>query len=461
MSQAKRTRLALYLLTLATVVFRSELALLLAAHALYILLRSGTVANAVSLVRTTFVPAIAAASVVGLCLTVSIDTFFWQSKTLLWPELASFVSNVFPSDHGLGASAWGTSPWYWYWTSAIPRLVLNPLLLLLIPYGLATPVASSVAQVLTPSLIYTVLYSFLPHKETRFLFPIVPPLTACTAIIIGHITTRSAQSEVKKPVSPTTSTVNTLLSDILVTSTIFTALISHVVLLPLSAQTYPGGHALSLLHASAEHQEPTIGQPHIHVHLSNLALQTGVTHFLSPAFPYQFPSSSRPLLTIPGSADGRKPSLTFPSPMHRTRWIYDKTDDEASLHTPAFWNQFDYVVVEDPALAIGAWDIVSSVPALGKMRLLAPDVGRGLLVLGGSESDDNSKSRRGDDGLARLVADVYGQAPKYLYGVVHDLLREGYGLSSPFSWTSGWWLHCGLEPKLYILKKSQSGLKPA
>ncbi|RVX66359.1 hypothetical protein B0A52_09967 [Exophiala mesophila] len=461
MSPTKRTRLALYLLTLATVVFRSELALLLAAHAIYILIRSSTIANAVSLVRTTFIPAIAAAMVVGLCLTVSIDTFFWQSKSLLWPELASFVSNIFPSDHGLGASAWGTSPWHWYFTSAIPRLVLNPLLLLLIPYSMTMPVASSVAHSLTPSLIYIVLYSFLPHKETRFLFPIVPPLTASIAIIVGHITTRNPQSDARKPVSAMTSTVNTLVSDILVSSTVLTALVSHLVVLPLSAQTYPGGHAVSLLHTSVQHQEPTIGQPQIHVHLSNLALQTGVTHFLTPAYPFQQTSSSRSLLTMPGSADGSKPPLTFPAPMRRTRWIYDKTDDETSFHTPAFWNQFDYVVVEDPALAIGAWDVVSSVPGLGKMRLLAPDVGRGLLVFDGSQGDDKTKSSRGDDGLAMLVAELYGQGPKYLYGIVHDLLREGYGLPSPFSWTSGWWLHCSLEPKLYILKKSQSGIKPA
>src|SRR4051794_29544787 len=38
--QLKRVRLAIYLITVATVVFRSELALLLASHSLYLLLKA-------------------------------------------------------------------------------------------------------------------------------------------------------------------------------------------------------------------------------------------------------------------------------------------------------------------------------------------------------------------------------------------------------------------------------------
>lgn len=433
----------MYLLTLPTVIFRSELALLLGAHCIYILLKSGSVANGVTLVRTTLLPAILAATVVGLVLTVSIDTFFWQSRTLLWPELAGFLSNVFPSKGGLGASAWGTSAWHWYFTSAIPRLLINPLLLLLIPWALTTTtLAPRLMDLLVPPLTYTALYSILPHKETRFLFPIIPPLTASLALIASYVTIRMDRSMIYK-----------LVTFILLTTTLISTYISHGLLLQLSAQTYPGGTALSSLHAlSLRYRQ----QPQIRVHLTNLALQTGVTHFLD------IPSSAlhdRPLFVLPGSADGSKPTI---APKTRAKWIYDKSDNETEFLMPTFWAQFDYVIVEDPARVIGAWDVVDKVPGLGRPSVLGPDVGRGLLVLGPQER------RREDDGLSRLVGSMYGHAGKWVYGVLHDVLREGYGIDRilgstgrDWSLTRGWWLHWALEPKLFILKRAGGGIRPS
>lgn len=453
-SRVKRTRLALYLLTLPAVIFRLELGLLLGAHCLYLIRKSGSIANGITLVRTTCIPAILAATIVGLILTVGIDTFFWQSRTLLWPELAGFMSNVFPSKGGLGASAWGTSPWHWYITSALPRLLVNPFLLLLIPWGLITSYATlapSLFDLLAPPLTYTAIYSILPHKETRFLFPIVPPLTAALALVASHATMRMSRSA-----------INRFLTYNLLTTTLISTYISHGLLLPLSAQTYPGGAAIASLHAVSLNYRH---QAHIRVHLTNLALQTGVTHFLD------VPSShlhDRPLFVLPGSADGSKPTL---APKTRSKWIYDKSDNATEFLMPAFWAQFDYVVVEDPARVIGPWDVVDKVPGLGKPSVLARDVGRGLLVLGGKhgnvEGKGKGKARREDDGLSRLVASMYGQAGKWVYGVLHDVLREGYGMDmilgesmgNNFSWTRGWWLHWSLEPKLYILKRPEGDIR--
>ena len=414
------------------------------------LLKSGSIANGITLVRTTFIPAILAAGIVGLLLTVSIDTFFWQSRTLLWPELAGFISNIFPAEGSLGASAWGTSPWHWYFTSALLRLLINPLLLILIPWGFATnysTLAPSLIDLLTPPLTYTAIYSFLPHKETRFLFPIIPPVTAALALIASRATIRMERSIIHR-----------LTTYILLTTTLISTYISHGLLLPLSAQTYPGGAAISSLHAVSLNYRP---QAQIRVHLTNLALQTGVTHFLDT------PSSAlhdRPLFVLPGSPDGRKPTL---APKTRARWIYDKSDNATEFLMPAFWAQFDYVVVEDPARVIGPWDVVDKVPGLGKPSVMAPDVGRGLLVLG--RGNGKARARREDDGLSRLVGSMYGQAGKWAYGVVHDVLREGYGmekilgesLGKDFSWTRGWWLHWGLETKLYILKRAEGAIRPS
>ncbi len=287
-------------------------------------------------------------------------------------------------------------------------------------------------------MTYTALYSILPHKETRFLFPIVPPITAAVALCAGYITTRR-----HRYIS------YNLTHYLLVLSTMTSALLSTGLLLPLSALTYPGGHALTSLHALSLNYGP---QPRITVHLTNLALQTGVTHFLDEP---SSPMHARPVLILPGSADGRRPTLTSTRP---TQWVYDKTDNETEFLTPSFWSQFDYVVVEDPARVIGAWDIVDKVPGLGKPSILKPDLGRGLLVLG------PKKQRREDDALSRLTEEMYGSVGKWMYGIVHDVVREGYGvdkvLGQRWSWTKGWWVHWGLETKLYVLKRSESGIAP-
>jgi alpha-1,6-mannosyltransferase len=441
----KRTKLALYLLTLATIVFRSELALLLGSQCLYMLIRTGSnVASAISLTRRVFVPAILTATVAGLLLTVSIDTYFWQSRKLLWPELAGFLSNVFPKKDSLGASAWGTSPWHWYFTSALPRLVMNPFLLFLIPWSLTVPgLGTSNLDLVAPSIGYVALYSFLAHKETRFLFPIGPPLTAAIARAADYMYQRSSRYMIYR-----------LLCMFLMLSTAVAALISHGVLLPLSAQTYPGAHALSSLHSISLAYPP---QPTIRVHFTNLALQTGVTHFLStPSFVNSSVTGhDRPVFYLPGSADGSKPAISSKT---RTRWQYDKSDNETDFLTPSFWAQFDYVVVEDPGRVIGRWDVVDKIPSLGRPTVLRPDIGRGLLVLGAKAE------KREDDGVSRLVEAMYGRRMKWLYAVLHDLLREGYGLEKVLgrriSLTFGWWMHWGLETKLYILKRAQGGIIP-
>jgi alpha-1,6-mannosyltransferase len=53
---------------------------------------------------------------------------------VIWPELSGFLYNAV----GGKSSEWEVSPWHYYFTSAIPKLLLNPLLLLLVPYAVYT-----------------------------------------------------------------------------------------------------------------------------------------------------------------------------------------------------------------------------------------------------------------------------------------------------------------------------------
>jgi alpha-1,6-mannosyltransferase len=422
--QLRRVRLAIYLITLTTVVFRSEIAILVACHSLYLLFRAfgNGLQSQIALIRNALLPAGLFGALIGLAISVPIDTFFWQSPTPLWPELSAFISNVFPSDSSLGASAWGTSPWHWYFTSALPRLLLDPLCLPLIAYTLTQPATRQPSlSLLLPNIGYILLYSILPHKETRFLFPILPPLTTAAALAASYITHRRHRSVIFR-----------LATYALILCTLATFLIAHGVLLPLSALSYPGAHALNMLHAHAS-ARPTQHPSTIAVHLDNLALQTGVTRFLQMPPPVKLQARN---------------SISSPAAnMTNTNWVYDKSDDSAQLLDPLFWEKFDYAIMEDPGLAIGAWEVVERVYGLGKARALRLDQERGPTQPG--------------DGLSGVIEEVYGRGVAMGYCLLRDVVREGKGLhrllGGKWSLTAGWWVDVGLVEKLFVLRMERIG----
>jgi alpha-1,6-mannosyltransferase len=404
----KRTRLALYLVTIATVVFRAELGLLIAAHCLYLLAKAATNDARWTLLTRTIIPAGLSGAIVGLVLTLSIDTFFWQSSVPIWPELSAFLANVFPTDNGLGASAWGTSPWHWYFTSALPRLMLNPIALPLLAYSAVDGVLQpSTTPLLVPSLIYTAVYSLLPHKETRFLFPLLPPLATAMALAAHRLTTNHRlQTLHPRP--------------FIVLATLLTALLSHTILLPISSLSYPGAHALLSLHTLAHNTAP-----HLNIHLDNLSLQTGITRF------HQLPPPTSPLILLPGRL---APGGSYTSEHHSgaSLWVYNKSDNKTQLLDPAFWLGFDWCVMEEPGRAIGAWDVKDVVYGLGRPRMVRPG------------DEPASKDRR--ESWAGLLDAMYGEGVGRVYEGLRSLVYER-------GWTAGWWVEWGLERKLYVLKK--------
>ncbi|KAL1998620.1 hypothetical protein VTN02DRAFT_5879 [Thermoascus thermophilus] len=408
----KRCRLSLYLLTVAGIIFRAEIALLLAAQTVFLL-----VAGRIR-IRRDIIPAGLAGLVVGLTLTVAVDSFFWQ-RFPLWPELAAFRFNVVAGQ----ASAWGTQPWHFYFSNALPRLLLNPLTYLVgMPAALLHAATRRHAlSLLAPSVAYVAVYSLQPHKEWRFVVYTVPPLTAVAALGAAYIWTHRAKS-----------TLYRLLSGLLVLSTLASFLVSNLLLLPVSAANYPGAHALHALHAHAHGSNTT--NPTISVHLGNLACQTGVTRFL------QLPPPEQPLVYLPGSPDGTE----------APRWTYDKTENETLKSTPAFWARFDYVLVEPDEEALirsvtgpsssdgdtdssSSWEVIDTVHGFAGVRVLRP----------GEISASGSGSGAGQSG--RFEEAVLGQRAVELWRSAVELARRYV--------TRGWWVEVRMEPKIKILKR--------
>ncbi|RHZ68482.1 dolichyl-P-Man:Man(7)GlcNAc(2)-PP-dolichol alpha-1,6-mannosyltransferase [Aspergillus thermomutatus] len=393
----KRCRVALFLLTIAGIIFRSELALFLAAHTLF-LFTTGRIR-----VIQEIIPAGTLGLAVGLAITVLVDSFFWQQFPL-WPELAAFKFNVISGQ----ASAWGTHPWHFYFSGAIPRLLLNPLTYLLaVPFALTHPsTRSSAAYILIPSLVFVAIYSAQPHKEWRFIAYTIPPLTAASAQGASYIWTHRAKSIIYR-----------LLSFALIVSTAASFFLSNFVLLPASSANYPGARALNTLHSRANNTKPVIN-----VYLGNLACQTGVTRFLEMP-PPQIPEeasqkSDLPALESAGSV-----------------WRYDKTEDETAKSFPPFWKRFDYVLIEPSEekkvrTASGrpnSWEEVEVINGFAGLRILRPGDG----ATGQLEE--------------RVFSTLLGPEGARYWTMVRDYAREHV--------TRGWWAELRMEPKIKIMRR--------
>jgi alpha-1,6-mannosyltransferase len=309
---------SLALLTASGVIFRSELAVLVAMQTLYLL-----ISNQASL--KTIVQAGFLGLLLGLFITVSADSIFWQHFPN-WPEWTGFYFNTV-----LGKSSeWGTSPWHHYFANALPRLLLNPLsYTVLIPLAALLPTTRRrVAGLLLPQLSFVAIYSILPHKEWRFIVYTIPSLTAVSAIGASWLWDRRQKSLLYRVAS------------LAVVVCLVLSFAASAGLLAVSRLNYPGGEAITRLHGLVGDTNRTI-----HVHADNLACQTGVTRFLESRAE-----------TVAG----------------QPKWKFDKTENDTLLLHPLFWNKFDYAIVERQDKCIGMWEVVDVITALDGVRIVRP-----------------------------------------------------------------------------------------
>lgn len=342
-------------------IFRSELAILVGTVCITLL-----VSQKASITHT-IIPAGLLAAAIGLITTVAVDSFFWQ-QPFLWPEWAAFYFNTIQGK----SSEWGVSPWHFYFSSAIPRLMLNPFTLLVcIPVSLTTKQTLSFSiRVLTPLLAFVAIFSVLPHKEWRFIIYIIPGLTAVAAAGASAIWTRRSRSMFHRLVALA------LLGSVVV------SFAASAGMLLLSALNYPGAFALARLHTLADGSKPVVS-----VHLGNLACQTGVTRFL------QLPSD---LSETAGCA--------------QSAWFYDKTDSSEVSQTVGsmFYDRFDYLLVEELShelSLLGTWDTVDTVMGFGGVGIVRDEDGVSTDFVGSTTevSLDNAVWKMGERWLKNHV----------------------------------------------------------
>ncbi|KAK1636494.1 Alg9-like mannosyltransferase family-domain-containing protein [Colletotrichum phormii] len=401
-SHLPRLRVALSLLVFAAAIFRSEVALLLATTGLHLLLtRQLTIPQ---LIR----PFLIAFSV-ALAVSIPLDSYFWQKP--LWPELWGFYYNAV-----LGSSSdWGVSPWHYYFSSALPRLLVNPLTFtLLIPLALAQPgTARSAAGLVIPPSLFIAIYSLQPHKEARFIFYAIPPLTAAAALGANFIFSRRTKSALYA------------LASLLLILSILASLAASTGMLLLSSLNYPGGDALRQLHALVAASPASSSVTTVHTDV--LSCMTGVTLFTQNRVGLPKNPHSRALETSlqqdsssssSSSGAGTDPILSF-----------DKTEDKSILADPGFWSRFDYVLAEDAASVKGGqWETVGVVQGYAGIEVLKP--GSETSYAAGDEETGESK--------------ILGRG--LVVKRVRDFVR---GL------TGGWWVGPRMEPRIRIMRRAK------
>jgi alpha-1,6-mannosyltransferase len=234
--------------------------------------------------------------------SVLIDSFFWRRP--VWPEWEVLYFNTLKKDAEgrmfTGANAWGTEPFWWYIAIAVPKSLMATLLLL--PLALLRRIPSTfkdlrvnprsyllpdlaVLQLFLPLCLFLLLYSFLAHKELRFIYPILPALT-CVAAVGWRKMARAREGKEKEEDDATTrsqpgssafSIINLVYRGVqlaLLLSTFVSLAALHS-----SSWNYPGGSALAMMRPMLFQNGVCRSTTKPLIHISNLAATTGASRF--------------------------------------------------------------------------------------------------------------------------------------------------------------------------------------
>ncbi|EMR11356.1 hypothetical protein PNEG_00384 [Pneumocystis murina B123] len=238
----------LFILTFTAVVFRFEIIILVITHAIYFWFSNKTTIKEM-------IKVFSFGGILGLFFSIIVDSWFWK-KYFLWPEGMAFYFNIIEKK----SSKWGVSAWHTYFSKYIPKLLLNPLFLIL--WGIALfKRPKDTINLLVPNISYVIIYSLQPHKEWRFIVYIIPSLTLVAAIGATWIYNRKYKSLV--------FTIAFLILIIAVLMTFSASLVMSLI----SSLNYPGAWSLKAFHNLDLSEKEK-------VHLDVYTCMTGVSLFL-------------------------------------------------------------------------------------------------------------------------------------------------------------------------------------
>ncbi|KAF4614053.1 hypothetical protein D9613_007414 [Agrocybe pediades] len=288
-----------FLLVLAAVVLRAEVAALLAPLCIQMLYRRQISFG--ELLKVGLISSIASVS-----LTVLVDSYFWNAFPL-WPEFSAIYFNVLE-----GKSAeWGVSPPSTYFISYLPKLLLGSLPLSII--GIF--IDNRLRTLLLPALAFVALMSMLGHKEWRFIVYVVPACNIAAARVTSVMVSRRKGTLVGR------------LLFLAVPAIIAANMLVTVLSTKASMDNYPGGEALSVFH---QIYPANTTYPPPHVHISNLAAQSGASLFLQLNAPPQY-YLQHPILKT--------------DDVHNS-WIYNKTENLSASSLSSRTSPFTHLISE-------------------------------------------------------------------------------------------------------------------
>ena len=235
-----------------------------------------------------------ASVLLGILVSVAVDSYFWQRW--IWPEGVVLLFNTVQNK----SHEWGTEPPLWYFLSALPRglsaaaclSVLGLIYDVVVRRGWSGSLLvsrrgagrrgvvarsrggvgmlpSSVKLIATSGFAFVALFSYLPHKELRFIMPVFPALCVPAAAWMAWITSTrrppspaaglsdagldmAAAGAPRRGASLFTAQHAALLivSGLLAGSAAF-----HALMVTANAAGYPGGEALMALQRSKTLQQ--------------------------------------------------------------------------------------------------------------------------------------------------------------------------------------------------------------
>uniref|UniRef100_A0A8R1I9W4 valine--tRNA ligase n=1 Tax=Caenorhabditis japonica TaxID=281687 RepID=A0A8R1I9W4_CAEJA len=194
--------------------------------------------------------------VAAMCLAVSlpIDSYFWGRS--VWPEGEVMFFNVVENR----SHEYGTQPFLWYFYSALPRCLLTSIAL--VPLGVLMD--RRTLQIVIPSILFILFYSFLPHKELRFIIYVLPIFSCSAAIFCARMFINKWKSFFRTLLY--IGVVFHLLANVLATA----------MFLLVASKNYPGFDALNYL----QFQNRFDAKKPVTVYIDNACAQTGVNRFL-------------------------------------------------------------------------------------------------------------------------------------------------------------------------------------